>query len=144
MTGAELSEAIAAALFAAAMVGWLLHWLWSLVARITSSERGKIRHLVRELDAAERAREAAEAALRDTEARLRAQLAELEQSLRDRVVAHDIAAEAREAEAARAIAEAKREAEAAWDGLANARRRIAELERIIAGLRDGRAGSPTP
>ncbi len=147
MTGAELSEAIAVALFAAAMVGWLLHWVWSLLARIASSERGKIKHLVRELDTAERAREAAEAALRDTEARLRTQLAELEQTLRDRVVAYDIAMEAREADAASAIAEAKREAEAAWDGLGNARRRIAELERIIAGLREARGeshGGPPP
>lgn len=136
MNGAELSTAIAGGLFAAVMVGWVLHWIWCLVARAASSERGRIRHLVQQLDAAEAAREAAEAALAAGREALAGRIAVLEAALADQAAAHEAEIGARAREQDRLVAEATREAEAAWEGLALARRRIADLERRLEGRPD--------
>lgn len=128
MTGEELSWAIAAALFAAAMVGWVLHWLWCVLARATSSERERIGALTRELAEAEEAREMAEARASAAETTLAEERAAFRQGLETAAADRDARiAEAEEA-AETARREAHAEAQTAWDGLALARRRIAELE----------------
>ncbi len=124
-----LSGTIAAALFAAVAAGWVLHWLWTLLARGMGGESARIAHLVQKLDAADRAREAAERARAETEAALSRRVAELEIRLEEEAAAHQAERELAAQEHARQIEQARAEAEAAWDGLANARRRIAELER---------------
>ncbi len=133
MTLDELSWAISLGAFLAGLVGWILHWLWCLVARAASGERARIQHLVAELDAAAQAREDAEAARADTEVALTRRIAELEIALEDQEARHAAELEARAFEHARALDQATRDAQAAWDGLGNARRRIAELERTLEG-----------
>jgi len=136
ITAPVLAVWIAAGLGAAVVVGWVLRGVWSWACRATAPERQRIDALVDELHAAEEAREAAEAAraeaedrLAETEALLTAEL----DDLRGRVEA--ALAEA-EAERARAVAAAEAEARTAWEGLAAARRRIAELEAARSETRD--------
>ncbi|MGF1444764.1 MAG: hypothetical protein ACFBRM_01020 [Pikeienuella sp.] len=127
----ELSAVIAAALFSAILVGWVLHWLWCMLSRAVSSDRVRMSHLVQRLDAAEHAREQAEAARAEQEVALMRRISELEVALEDQAAAYQAALQAGQAEQERAIEAARADAQAAWDGLGNARRRIAELERIL-------------
>lgn len=131
MTGQELSGTLAAILFAAVMVGWVLHWIWCLLSRATGSERATIADLEQRLDRAEQARHAAEAGAQQAAEAYDARILELETALADQAAAHEADREVQAAEQARLLDEATREAAAAWDGLGLARRRIAELERVL-------------
>ncbi|MEM9144775.1 MAG: hypothetical protein AAGC57_01155 [Pseudomonadota bacterium] len=128
MTGDELSWAIAATLLSAALVGWVFHWIWCMLARATSSERERISHLVRDLGTAEDAREAAEARANAADTALAEGEAVLAKGLADAAADRDARIAEAEAAADTAVREAKAEAQTAWDGLAHARRRIADLE----------------
>jgi len=129
MTADELTWVIAGALFAAVLVGWVLHWLWSLIARATSSERGQIRSLMSELALAEEAREEAEAQVEALEATLSEERIAFEAGLLEAAAERDARIADAQESADTAVREAKAEAQTAWEGLAFARQRIADLER---------------
>ena len=124
ITGPVLAVWIAAGFLAAVGLGWLLRGVWAWACMATSPEHGRVRALIEELHRAEEAREAAEAARAAAEARAAA----LEDELGELRAGHDGRLAELEADRARALAEAEHEARTAWDGLAAARRRIAELE----------------
>ncbi|GMG82945.1 hypothetical protein LNKW23_21580 [Paralimibaculum aggregatum] len=131
MTAEALSWTLAALLFVAVLTGWLLHWIWCLMSRAVSSDRSRIADLTARLDAAEHARTEAERAMEEANRTLGARIAELEAALTAQAEAHEAELASHAAEQARLVESATREAEAAWDGLGNARRRIAELERAL-------------
>lgn len=135
----ELSHLIAAVLFAALAVGWILHWVWCLLARATSSERERIAALVDQLDAAEQGREALAAELAHTKAAHLEQLGALEHSITTMTAEHAAEAETQVQTAAREAQAARQEATDAWGALAEARQRIGELERALDEARNGGA-----
>lgn len=135
LTEPVLAVWIAAALVVAGAMGWMLHALWRWLSMATGSERERIRELIEQAHAAEEAREAAEAARDTAETRL----AEREAALTAEIARQTADAAAALAECedrlGAALREAEGEARTAWDGLSAARRRIAELEREIAEIR---------
>lgn len=135
-TGSGLATVVAGGLIAAAAVGWVMHWLWSRLTGAPRTDAARIDDLVARLDRAETAREAAEAALAESETRHAARESELMreiEELRARLAEVDAR---KEAELAHARREAEADARTAWEGLRGARARIGELERELAALRE--------
>lgn len=135
MSAWDLSHLIAAVLLGAVAVGWLLHWVWCLLARATSSEQERIASLIVQLDAAEQGREALAAELAHTQTVHLEQLAVLERSITDINAEHAAEVAAQVSDAAREAEVARRDAADAWEALAEARRRVGELERELAETR---------
>lgn len=98
----ELIIAIAFALFAAFFVGWILHWLYSSLAKINSSNMQEIDDLANQLHQAEEA--------------IDHTVTEYEQKL---------------GEAKNQLAQCQAELAAAMTGLGNARREAEELRNMI-------------
>lgn len=128
----DLSHLIAAVLFGAVAVGWILHWLWCVIARATSSERERIASLVDQLDAAEQGREALAAELAHVQAAHLDKLAELERGITHITAEHGREADEKVDAALREADAARRDAADAWGALAEARQQVGELERALA------------
>lgn len=111
MTRAELTIAIAGAVLAVFITGWLAHWLWSRMASAAAPREDRANELVAELLIVEEDRDRAHAEKRELEAALRGEADQTEQLLQSML---------REREA---------ELKAAMDGLQQARQEIAELKR---------------
>lgn len=137
ITSSDLMTAIAAILVGAVALGWALHWLWVRISGVPVDTQARIDDLAAQLLAAETARDEAEAARTQGEARIKAREAELSQEMADLRAGMEIRLEGREAELDRALTEAREEAQTAWEGLSNARRRIGELERELEDLKRG-------
>lgn len=135
LTGSELTTAIAAVLFGAVCVGFLLHWLWSHLNRSRTSDSGRLDEMAERLHEADMAREAAEVARSQAEALLARREAETAERLAVMLARLDGAIEGREAELTRELAAVKLELETMRGGLGNARRRMIELEAEIEALR---------
>jgi len=136
MSGSELATAIAAALGAAVAVGWILHWLWSRLAMVATTDGDRIAELVAELDSAHEARETAEVARAEAEAARAEREAELTREIQTLRRELEARLAGREAELTQQLREARAEAQTAWDGLGNARRHIRELEAELNALQD--------
>lgn len=76
LTGSGLSTAIAAILFGAVCLGFLLHWLWSHLTRRRSTDAAELEEMAVRLHEAEAAREQADAAREQAEALLGQRLAD--------------------------------------------------------------------
>jgi len=137
MTEPVLALWIAAALFAAMAVGWLLAGFWRWLCLGTHCERARIAELVEQAHDAEEARETAEAARAEAEARLAEREATLTARISELRATSTAALAERDEDLRRALSTAEEEARTAWDGLSGARRRIGELEREIEALRRG-------
>lgn len=117
LTGSELAGAIAAVLIGAMAAGALLHWLWARLHGGDPGEARRIAELSERLHQAEMAREAAELACQEAEARLAELRAGFERELAER-----------DAAMGRELAEAATDLATMHDGLIHARRRVLELE----------------
>lgn len=117
LTGAQLAAGIAAVLIGAMALGALLHWLWGRLQGGGPSEARRIAELSERLLEAEMAREAAELACQEAEARLAEVRAGLEREMAER-----------DAAMRRELAEAATDLATMHEGLIHARRRILELE----------------
>lgn len=137
LTGAQLAIAISAILFAAIVLGWILHWLWMRLSNAAISDTARITEMINRLHEADRAREAAEDAKELAENLLASREAEMENRMAAMQARLDGAVEGREAELSVALREANADAEASMTGLRNARQRIMELE---AELNEAKAG----
>jgi len=137
LSGSELEIAIAMMLTGAVCLGFVLHWLW-LALGGKKSDAQQLDEMAERLHEADLAREAAEESQREAEAVLARRELETAEQLAVMQVRLDGAVEGREAELARELAEAKLELETMRDGLANARRRILDLE---AELETGQGGA---
>ncbi|MEM7056280.1 MAG: hypothetical protein AAF557_01700 [Pseudomonadota bacterium] len=137
LTGGQLAIAISAILFAAIVLGWVLHWLWMRLSNAAISDTARITEMINRLHEADRSREAAEDAKELAENLLASREAEMENRMAAMQARLDGAVEGREAELSIALREAKADAEASMTGLRNARQRIMELE---AELNEARAG----
>jgi hypothetical protein len=128
LTGSELEIAIAAALFGAVCLGFVLYWLWSALRGGARAELERLDEMAGRLHEAELAREGIEVAWREAEA----DIARREAGATEQVAAMQtrlaVEIEGREAELARQLSEALLELETMRDGLGNARRRIIDLE----------------
>jgi hypothetical protein len=108
-TREELTLAIASAVLAIFISGWLCHWLWSRMASAAAPRSDRANELVAELLIVEEQRDRAHAEKRELEAALRGEAANTENLLQSLL---------REREA---------ELKAAMDGLRQARQEISEL-----------------
>lgn len=139
LTGTQLATAITAVLVAAVMLGWILHWVWSRLAR-RGGDTARLAEMIDRLHDADRAREAAEGARKMAESLLAEREAEMAEKLALMQAMLDGMVENRDADLARVVREARADAEASMAGLRGARRRIAELEAEIQTLRGGETG----
>jgi len=137
LTGGQLAIAISAILFAAIVLGWILHWLWMRLSNAAISDTARITEMINRLHEADRAREGAEDAKELAENLLASREAEMENRMAAMQSRLDGAVEGREEELSIALREAKADAEASMTGLRNARQRIMELE---AELNEAKAG----
>ena len=137
LTGAQLAIAISAILFAAIVLGWILHWLWMRLSNAAISDTARITEMINRLHEADRAREAAEDAKELAENLLASREAEMENRMAAMQARLDGAVEGREAELSIALREAKADAEASMTGLRNARQKIMELEAELSEARMG-------
>ena len=128
LTGGQLAIAISAILFAAIILGWILHWLWMRLSNAAISDTARITEMINRLHEADRARETAEDAKELAENLLASREAEMENRMAAMQSRLDGAVEGREAELAISLREAQADAEASMTGLRNARERIMELE----------------
>jgi len=127
LSGSELEIAIAMTLIGAVCLGFVLHWLWQALGG-TKSDAQQLDEMAERLHEADLAREAAEEAQREAEAALARRELETAEQLAVMQVRLDGAVEGREAVLARELSETRLELETMRDGLANARRRILDLE----------------
>ena len=81
MTEEDLALLIAAALFAAFALGWVAHWLWSVITRKRSPESLKVEAMAADLLEAEAQRDAVHAAKTETETTLSTEFTAREQEL---------------------------------------------------------------
>ena len=107
----DLTFAIAGAVLAVFLVGWLAHWLWSRMASAAAPRQDRANELVAELLIVEEQRDRAHAEKRELEAALRGEADQKEQLLQSLL---------REREA---------ELKAAMDGLQQARQEIESLRK---------------
>jgi len=146
LTGAQLSIAIAAILFTAILIGWLLRWLWVRLAHEVLSDTERIAEMVDRMHAADSAREAAEGAREfaenllatreaEMDSHLAAREAEMDTRLAEMQTRLDGAIEGREAELTEALREARSDSEVSMSGLQSARARVMELEAELEELR---------
>lgn len=137
LTGAQLAIAISAILFAAIVLGWILHWLWMRLSNAAISDTARITEMINRLHEADRAREAAEDAKELAENLLASREAEMENRMAAMQARLDGAVEGREEELSIALREAKADAEASMTGLRNARQKIMDLEAELSQVRSG-------
>jgi len=81
MTEQDLALAIAASLFAAFALGWLAHWLWSVITRKRSPEALRVEAMAADLLEAEAQRDAVSEAKAETETSLSTEFTAREQEL---------------------------------------------------------------
>lgn len=81
MTEQDLALAIAAALFAAFALGWVAHWLWSVITRKRSPEALRVEAMAADLLQAEAERDAVREAKVETETSLSTEFTAREQEL---------------------------------------------------------------
>lgn len=81
MTEQDLALLIGAALFAAFTLGWIAHWLWSLVTRRRSPEALRVEEMAADLLQAEAERDAVREAKEVTETHLSTEFTAREQEL---------------------------------------------------------------
>lgn len=81
MTEQDLALAIAAALFAAFALGWIAHWLWSVLTRKRSPEALRIEAMAADLLEAEAQRDAVSEAKAETETSLSTEFTAREKEL---------------------------------------------------------------
>ena len=103
MTEQDLALLIAAALFAAFALGWVAHWLWSVITRKRSPESLKVEAMAADLLEAEAQRDAVTEAKAETETSMSSEFTAREQELEIK------------------LRETQAELEAAMDGLRAAR-----------------------
>ena len=135
LTGAQLTIVIAAVLFAAVVLGWVLHWLWTRLSSAAISDTARFTEMVDRLHEADRAREIAEDAKELAENLLASREAEMENRMAAMQSRLDGALEGREARLSTQLREAQADAEASMAGLRNARARIMKLEEEVERLR---------
>ena len=140
LTGAQLSIAIAAVLAGAVALGWILHWLWTRLARKAIGSAARIREMIERQHEAEQAKAEADEARELAENLLAEREAEMESRMNAMQARLDGALEGREAKLAASLREAQAETEAVMDGLRNARARIDELEQELGTLRGDQNG----
>lgn len=108
MTEQDLALLIAAALFAAFALGWVAHWLWSVITRKRSPEALRVEAMAADLLEAEAQRDAVTEAKAETETTMSSEFTAREQELEIK------------------LRETQAELEAAMEGLRAARQELAE------------------
>ena len=108
MTEQDLTLLIAALLFAAFTLGWVAHWLWSVITRKRSPEALRVEAMAADLLEAEAQRDAVTEAKAETETTMSSEFTAREQELEIK------------------LRETQAELDAAMEGLRAARRELAE------------------
>ena len=108
MTEQDLTLLIAALLFAAFTLGWVAHWLWSVIIRKRSPEALRVEAMAADLLEAEAQRDAVTEAKAETETTMSSEFTAREQELEIK------------------LRETQAELDAAMEGLRAARRELAE------------------
>ena len=108
MTEQDLTLLIAALLFAAFTLGWVAHWLWSVITRKRSPEALRVEAMAADLLEAEAQRDAVTEAKAETETTMSSEFTAREQELEIK------------------LRETQAELEAAMEGLRAARQELAE------------------
>ncbi len=108
MTEQDLTLLIAATLFAAFALGWIAHWLWSVLTRKRSPETLRVEAMAADLLEAEAQRDAVTEAKAETETTLSSEFTAREQELEIK------------------LRETQAELEATMEGLRAARQELSE------------------
>lgn len=137
MTEVQLAIALTGALLVAALLGGILHWIWTRLRPRAPGARLRMRSLADRLESAEEARDRARA---ETTA-LRENYEQEREAIDDRMRALEAiangAASERETTLETALREARLDAETAMAGLRSARARIMALEGELDASRRG-------
>jgi len=136
LTGSELTTTISVVLIGAVCAGFLLHWLWSLLGRSRTRDSVRLDEMAAQSHETDMAREAAEDARQQAEALLARREAETAERLAVMQTRLDGAIEDREAKLTGELAVVRLELETMRDGLGNARRRNIELEAEVEALKN--------
>ena len=134
LSGSELEIAIAVMFAGAVGVGILLHWLWQVLGQ-SKTDTTRLAEMAERLHEADMALEAAEEARQQAEAELARRESETAEQIAMLQARLDGQIEDRDADLERQLSETRTELEVMRDGLGNARKRISELEAKLEALK---------